>query len=40
LSLAAAKRRHEAEMLRYGFEAVAASKELPFGPRRAPVGPG
>jgi 2-polyprenyl-6-methoxyphenol hydroxylase-like FAD-dependent oxidoreductase len=39
LPLAAAKRRHEAKMLRYGFEAVAASKQLPFGPRRAPAGP-
>jgi hypothetical protein len=38
LPLAAAKRRYEAEMLRYGFEAVAASKELPC-PRRAPAGP-
>jgi 2-polyprenyl-6-methoxyphenol hydroxylase-like FAD-dependent oxidoreductase len=40
LPLAVAKRRYEEEMLRHGFEAVAASKQLPFGPRRAPAGPG
>lgn len=40
LPLAVAKRRYEVEMLRYGFEAVAASKQLPFGPRRAPARPG
>jgi 2-polyprenyl-6-methoxyphenol hydroxylase-like FAD-dependent oxidoreductase len=40
LPLAVAKRRYEEEMLRYSFETVAASKQLPFGPRPAPAGPG
>jgi 2-polyprenyl-6-methoxyphenol hydroxylase-like FAD-dependent oxidoreductase len=35
--LAAAMARYEAEMLRYGFEAVADSLRRPFGPPRRPV---
>jgi 2-polyprenyl-6-methoxyphenol hydroxylase-like FAD-dependent oxidoreductase len=37
--LAVAKRQYEADMLHYGFEAVAASLNQPFGPPRRPSSP-